>query len=804
MGNILIALFISLIGYSKANIEDNLLKNSEFESPLRSEWSLKISPGVKVLRDKKETFSGAYSLKIENLNPMNKAYYGCNQRIIAPSYGKWLKLKATIKTMKLKGKAGVDIHFLNAWGARLPIYEAKILLQSSGRSRDWRIYSIDFSIPEGTKNIIVAIFLKGEGEVWFDDLSLSFNKPSGDINKNPSRGAYVLQKKDPLMWFEYAEQKVYYETPQPTSEMKKKIEISGARNEWEPFQIVIRPRKNLKKCSIEFTDLIHKNGVDVIQKEQFTYYIVGYVNIKKPSTPDGVSGLNPDYLLKQKYFDLLANANNPIWINLEIPKNAIQGVYQGKVQFNVGEKNITKIPLEVSVWDFSIPPKNHFYVQSNFWLSLVKKFDRRNKAEILKDYYGNLKAHRINTFGLINLETEIIGDSLIYYSDKFNRDVRELFENYGVEAITLGPFLGDASGWKYRKKWMGVDPESPRFEYFLRQYCKKLESYLSANGWLNRCWISYWDEPPLDDPNFEKIVNIGKIIKESAPNVKIYMTKWPTLELFGIVDIWCLPFTKQYFHPQEIIERKDLGENIFVYHNDPHIDTPLIDKRLYAWRYRLAGIDGVYAWWNLAYWQNNPYENPHMIEEKEDRKNYLKPGNGILLYPNPDNAGPPVNSTRWEIFRQGLEDYEYFWLLGQKIDSALAHLEVNESFSDFAEYRVNQIINTLVTDSFTTEKRDVGFLYSIRRRIAEEIQTTIRSPIVLIKTDPQEESAYASRKIRISGLTEKGTTIFVNGRAIHVKNDGSFFTETNILDDGYILIKASLNNKEKIIKRFLK
>jgi hypothetical protein len=799
----LLALLAGLCCSTRTDVKGNLLKNSSFESPLGSEWLMKTSPGITIIRDTTEKFSGQYSLRVENTVPGYTDYYGCNQRILAPSAGTWITLQASIKTRKLTGLAGIDIHYLNAFGQRLPIYDAKILLDSKGSSSDWKEYSIDFYVPDNTKKITVALFIKGQGSIWFDKLTFRRSEPANLMDKKPSSGAYMLREKNPLIWFEFAEQKVYRETAVPKVIIKSTIKIAGARNEWESFQIVVRSKSTLKNCTIAFTDLIHTNKLSIIEKNRLTHYIIGYVDVKNTSTTNGVIGLNPDYLLKKDHFDLLAGINNPIWINIKIPKGAQPGIYQGQILFKLGEKTHVKIPLQITVWNFALPQKNHLYVRSNFWLSLVRKYDRRDSKEILADYYENLQDHRINVFSIINLETKIIDDSLVYFFDKFDRKVKNLFENYGFEAITVGPFIGDASGWKFRRKWMGIDPESPRFKYLLKQYCKKLESHLSANGWLNRCWIAYWDEPQLDNPGFEKIVKIGRIIKEAAPNLKIFMTKWPIPELFGIVDIWCLPFTDRYFCPQDIVERKLLGERIFVYHNDPYIDTPLIDKRLYAWKYRLADIDGVYAWWNLTFWQKNPYDFSFQVEKKGNRENILKPGDGVLLYPNPNGNGPPVNSLRWEIFRQGLEDYEYFWLLEQNIKSTFAHLEVNDRFQNFAQYRVNEIINIFMKDYFSNWKRDVNLLYAIRQRTAKEIQEINRSPIVVIKTEPQEgEIISNNKKVKIFGLAEKGTKISINGKSIAIKNDGSFFSETDVSRDKHILIKARLKHKEKIIERF--
>lgn len=736
-----------------------------------------------------------------NLLENSTDYYGCNQTIFVPNTNPKMTLQASIKTKKLTGLAGSDIHYLNTSDQKLPICDAKILPDSKGSSSDWKEYSMDFHITDETKRITLALIIKGQGGKRFDKLSLQHSETAYLIAKKPSDGAFILKEENPLIWFEFAEQKVYSETPAPNGIIKSKIHIAGARNEKESFQVVVRPKSDLRNCTIEFTDLIHSNKLSIIERNQLTHYIEGYVDIKNRSTINGVKGLNPDYLLQKDRFDLLAQTNNPLWINIKIPVNTQPGIYQGQILLKIGNKHYATIPLQVTVWNFTLPQNNHLYVRSNFWLHLIKKYDFRENNQILADYYTNLRNHRINALSTINLNTRIVNDTLVCFFDEFGNKIRNLFDNYGFEAITVSPFFGDAAGWKFRRKWMGVDLESPKFEYLLRQYCKKLENYLMVNGWLDRCWLYYWDEPQLDDSDFRKIVEIGKIIKETAPNVKIFMTKWPIPELFGIVDIWCIPFTKRYFCPQVITQRKSLGEKIFIYRNDPYIDTPLIDKRLYAWRYRLADIDGVYAWWNLTFWQKDPYKFSLQVEKKGDDENILRPGDGVLLYPNPDSNGPPVNSLRWEVFHQGIEDYEYFWLLEQAILRAYKRLHAHNAFTDYAAYRIKEYLNVLIKDYFDTWSRDVNHLYKLRYQIAHEIQTIEQSPIVLIKTLPQEDHLETNQIINIAGLTELGTKVLINNKPVLVNNDGFFETHIKSPPDGIVVIKVKLGRKEKIIKK---
>lgn len=796
-----IMLLLAPISISNPLQSSNLLANGNFESSLADSWDIHKTSGVNIQRDRHNQTDGGYCLEITNSASTNTDYYGCTQLVQAIKEKACMTLRAQIKHDNLHGTAGIDVHFLDAQKERLPIYDTKISEESHGGHKTWEYFSVDFRIPPKTEYIRVAIFIKGVGSAWFDEVSLETCSANAVTCVYPSRGAYIIKDQNPLIWFEFAEQKIFPDTPPPRTEIENKIVIQAARNENESFQISIMPEEDVHDCSIEFTDLTNTVTGNSIKSTYLSSYYVGFVNVQEASTAVGFPGLHADFLINSDRYDLAANRNNPIYVSLRVPYNLPPGTYEGSIIIKNNSNLFVRIPLELKIWSFIISEQLNFIVRSNFWLSLIKKYDHRNNEGILADYYQNLREHRVNALATINIKTEVVGDSVICFFDDFGRRARILFENYGFNAITVGPFIGDAAGWQYRRKWMGVDPESTRFEHLLRQYCKKLDTYLYANGWTDRCWISYWDEPRLDDPDFERIVRIGKIIKQTAPNLKIFMTKWPVPQLFGIVDIWCLPFTQRDFRQQDVTERKNKGEKILVYHNDPYIDTPLIDKRLYAWRYRLAAVDGAYAWWNLTFWQANPYEYTSQVERKGQKDNILKPGDGVLLYPNPTGNGPPVNSLRWQAFLQGLEDYAYFTMLEETIDQAMRRLKFIEGFSDYPSHRINEYLNMVIINYFHTWTRDVQYLYYIRTCIAEEIQRIEETPIILIKTQPPEGHAQANQTINIMGLTEQGTEVSINNNVVLVNNKGFFNTKVIRPSDGIITIKAKLGSNTKIFKR---
>ena len=84
--------------------------------------------------------------------------------------------------------------------------------------------------------------------------------------------------------------------------------------------------------------------------------------------------------------------------------------------------------------------------------------------------------------------------------------------------------------------------------------------------------------------------------------------------------------------------------------------------------------------WETLYWRadksklENPYDNPMSSSAAQgwDWGN----GDGRLLYPPPEcfksNAPvikPPIDSIRWEMIRDGIEDYEYLTILTKLVSN---------------------------------------------------------------------------------------------------------------------------------------
>ena len=78
-----------------------------------------------------------------------------------------------------------------------------------------------------------------------------------------------------------------------------------------------------------------------------------------------------------------------------------------------------------------------------------------------------------------------------------------------------------------------------------------------------------------------------------------------------------------------------------------------------------------------------------------------------------------MSSIRWEMLREGLEDYEYFWLLRELVEKSSAG---RDSDVRHEEFRSLLRVPEDVCRSLTDYSRTPGPIYRHRREMAEAIR----------------------------------------------------------------------------------
>jgi hypothetical protein len=226
------------------------------------------------------------------------------------------------------------------------------------------------------------------------------------------------------------------------------------------------------------------------------------------------------------------------------------------------------------------------------------------------------------------------------------------------------------------------------------------------------------------------------------------------------------------------------------------IDLPVMNSRIMHWLNFKYDATGFLHWgWNQ--WEEDPFNEVGMHI-----------GDGWHVYPAKDGV---LNSLRWEQLRNGIQDYECFWMLEDKIKSLKESLGARASWIDPSQ-RGKEISSRIVM-SFDEHSDNPQALYNAKKELIKELISFNTSPEIYVQTNPTEGSSITFHSsVELYGWTVPGTKIIVNGKELPVTNQGYFFeqfggealdnTKTG-LSEGTIYLQATKDGKTtEIVRRF--
>jgi hypothetical protein len=109
------------------------------------------------------------------------------------------------------------------------------------------------------------------------------------------------------------------------------------------------------------------------------------------------------------------------------------------------------------------------------------------------------------------------------------------------------------------------------------------------------------------------------------------------------------------------------------------MDTPLAKVRMSGWLFYRLGARG-FLHWGFNYWHRVGFEEPlnPFYEGASGEWPGIPYGDPFVIYPGEDS---PIDSIRWEVFAESLQDYAILQTAGIKPDDAL--LAPLKSYADF-------------------------------------------------------------------------------------------------------------------------
>jgi len=505
------------------------------------------------------------------------------------------------------------------------------------------------------------------------------------------------------LWSVYPIEKIRSDEDVPVTPKADAITISAARDEHEPLLVLLRPNVPLREVRVVASDLKHSDG-SVIKAEQITAQRVGYVFIDEPSGsrikqpmpyPVG-TGLYPDPLLGNQG-DVRPKHNLQFLVSVHVPREAHAGRYEGSVKLVFRKETWMpptlvaedEVKLVVNVRSFALPEQSPLFNTS--YANLRELPETQRTPERIAAMQRNFIAHRQTPEPLMpSPRVKVDKGQLTVDSSAWEAAVEALFKNGGTHVFVpvwgFYPEPAFAQGLYFlyhypavtNQRWLGAiicqqdKTLTPEFRQLFGTYLKHMHGVLKRRGWLDRAFIGTMDEPYTyhlgdranDTPanNYEVVRHFVAFVRATAPGLRTFCTADPVEGLIGSIDHWCL---RNLDHAAAAKERAEKHGEIVTFCDNyrTFIDYPAISARSFGWLAWQTGARGWLTYETLGAYRT-AWEAPVMVYPMFSGATVW--GMGQMFYPEP-LTGTPLNSLRWELMREGCDDYEYLWLLRETL-----------------------------------------------------------------------------------------------------------------------------------------
>jgi hypothetical protein len=486
------------------------------------------------------------------------------------------------------------------------------------------------------------------------------------------------------------------------------IDIEGPRASVESYQIVLHPTGGgMKNVNATATALTSDGGPPIPAANITLYreFFIDFSAVAKsilggmlpvPASSPTKDGNLPDPLIPfvdpfsgtaaGAPFDVDSDKNLPVWVDVEIPKNAAAGSYTGSITFSSDGQAPMVVPISLHVWDLTLPdPRSvttYFHLalenMTGFFKGINVDIPDATTLAVVKRYEQMAHTHRIDTG--------------VAYSDDLN----------GCQAPTdWTSFDGKISSYMDGSYW---DDKIPSAYYGAPidvgstsctqsnyvPFTKALAAHLKSKGWFNATWAYAADEPSAaqiatieqqsgwaqqGDPDWK-----ARIFDTTAPHASSAVMLDKALGVYVLClkcyDAWDNPSgSDPYYGRTEWPSLFQQGIGMWFYESVaqgppyPGFGTNTLDAgepRIMMWGSWYEGATG-FLYYSITQIDRTDAWGPNT--------SFPKTGDGLLLYPgNHDGAWAPegspsgiaidgpVPSLRLKMVRAGLQDWALFRL----------------------------------------------------------------------------------------------------------------------------------------------
>ena len=345
-------------------------------------------------------------------------------------------------------------------------------------------------------------------------------------------------------------------------------------------------------------------------------------------------------------------------LSVQVPRNAKAGIYKGSIAFELDGKKHSAIPVELEVFNFTLPEKAAF--PTAFAIKRSRIAERFRDRETVQKLFDELhdQAYRLRySVRLLGTEPRIRlvnGKLKIDWTD-YDRVKKKYDRRFHVSQLTQFQ-LGSHDlfiRWNSILKKKYPDTNDPEFKAVWEQFVIEAIRHHKEQNFISNTLFIIWDEPYS---RWNDIINAAKVIRKHDPGIPIgiFIDKYkPELEPY--IDIWLVSqgaIARMRTAPE--LKKK----RVWLYNSGGMRDfrLPSSDLRGYyllAWKYNIEGY--LYSAINClkqvgfkdGYFYNNYPTHAWMYVSNDGKELY--------------------DSWRQLLVADGLDDFDYINIYAERL-----------------------------------------------------------------------------------------------------------------------------------------
>jgi len=389
--------------------------------------------------------------------------------------------------------------------------------------------------------------------------------------------------------------------------------------------------------------------------------------------------LVPDVLDTIERLDIPPRTTRPIWLSIDVPRQAKPGIYKGYLQILAKNHPPLKFQFRLEVLPMTLPPPSEWSFHLDLWQNPYALARYHHVEPWSKEHFQLLEPHlrMLADAGQKCLTTTIVYrpwgtqtydpyDSMVKWTRRhdggFTYDYT-IFDNYvrfGAECgikkqINCYSMVPWTNAFRYYDEQSGAyellkaEAGSPEYEKLWRPFLKAFTAHLRKNGWLEKTTIAM-DERPLE--TMQKVI---ALVKETAPELKLtlavnYQPK-VKLDIYDLSAAIGHPLQPQYRKERTARSRPT---TFYVCCGPARPNTftasPPAEAAWMGFYAAAKGYSGFLRWAYDSWVQDPLYDTSHVT---------WTAGDCFLVYPG------QRSSIRFERLREGIVHYEKIRILRQ-------------------------------------------------------------------------------------------------------------------------------------------